>query len=358
MTGKQSPLLRPGRVPEAFDGIQVNYCKNPTCRNFGVPPPQKGTKGRLAAGAVPDSYRSGNTAGQVAILSCKLCSEHPTVKSNRAVAEELKRLEMELDLPSPPCCDTDGCPNQQHPITSREHYQRFGKTASGSTRYRCKACLQVVSFSASPVKRQREASKNRMIFSLLMNKSPMRRICEVADIHPKTLYQRIGFFYEQCRRFAASRELQFFDEAFRRHRAYVSVDRQDYLVNWSNQNDRRNVKLHAVASADHRSGYVFGVHLDFDPSLDAAIIEQAHAAQPELHISHPFRRYARIWLLADYRDAIRTLRRGKAGYGQRGTQAILGGTGVISDVEATYNEVALRDDVERSSLPDSDTQLG
>jgi hypothetical protein len=32
-------------------------------------------------------------------------------------------------------------------------------------------------------------------------------------------------------------------------------------------------------------------------------------------------------------------------------------SGVISDVEATYNEVALRDDVEKSSLPDSDTQL-
>lgn len=37
------------------------------------------------------------------------------------------------------------------------------------------------------------------------------------------------------------------------------------MVNWSNRKDRRNVRLNAIADLD--SGYVFGMHLNFDGSL-------------------------------------------------------------------------------------------
>ncbi len=65
MASKRNALIRPGRVPDAFEGIQVNYCKNPTCSNFGVPPPQKGAKGRPAASLARDSDRSANTSGHI-----------------------------------------------------------------------------------------------------------------------------------------------------------------------------------------------------------------------------------------------------------------------------------------------------
>lgn len=32
------------RVPPAFDGIQVNFCKNPTCGNFSVPADERSQK--------------------------------------------------------------------------------------------------------------------------------------------------------------------------------------------------------------------------------------------------------------------------------------------------------------------------
>lgn len=266
-------------------------------------------------------------------------------------------MSAELVLPNAPKCETVGCDHHEKPVTSRDHYQRFGRTSMGSARFRCKACRRVVTFSASPIKRQRDPSKNRIILSLLMNKSPMRRICEVADIRPKTLYQRISFFHEQCRRFVATHEQAFFENGFRHARAYVCVDRQDYLVNWSNQDDRRNVRLHAVASADQRSGYVFGVHLDFDATLNAVAVEADHAAHPELHVSHPFRRYARVWLQADYRDAIRTHQRRKASQQTRKWKLSQEGAGVISDVAAAYEDTMHREDVEQSALPDVDTQL-
>ena len=49
--------------------------------------------------------------------------------------------------------------------------------------------------------------KNKMIFALLMNKSPFRRISEVAGIGPSGLYGKIDFLHEQCLAFAAAREL-------------------------------------------------------------------------------------------------------------------------------------------------------
>ena len=38
------------RIPPSVDGIQVNFCKNPTCRTFGVPPDLYSRKGRPQLG--------------------------------------------------------------------------------------------------------------------------------------------------------------------------------------------------------------------------------------------------------------------------------------------------------------------
>ena len=45
------------RVPEPFEMIQVNHCKNPTCPNFGVPASTKvQPRGRHADPAKQDGY--------------------------------------------------------------------------------------------------------------------------------------------------------------------------------------------------------------------------------------------------------------------------------------------------------------
>ena len=46
---------------------------------------------------------------------------------------------------------------------------------------------------------------------------------------------------------------------------YVAADRQNYVVNWSSQDNKRNVVPHAAGGTDDETGYVFGAHLDFDP---------------------------------------------------------------------------------------------
>lgn len=348
-------MVRPDRAPAAVDGVQVNFCKNPRCRNFGVPP-RLGKAPKGPHTKIEPDYRAVGVGDNLPGIMCAYCGEAPMVKSNLAVIQERNRMLGELDAEELSTCRTPGCSNATHSVTSSEHFQRFGKTAAGSFRYRCKACSKMVSVPVRSTLRQRQEDRNQLIFSLLMNKSPMRRLCEVADINPETLYQRIDFFHEQCRLFAAQHEQRFLTD-FTADRMYIAVDRQDYVVNWSSQADRRNVTLHAVGSSDQRSGYVFGMHLDFDRSVDACAVEADHSAAPESHLALAFRRHARLWLKADYYDALRTSRKMKKVRERARKISLLAGPGVIADVDMSYQVTIERKDVEISEDVDHDTQL-
>lgn len=332
-------------MPAAADGIQINYCKNPACQNYGVPALEKSGSKQMN-----DGYIASGGGTSTPVLRCKLCGEFPPIKSNIAVSEELTRLLADLTPAPAPSCPDSHCANHNIPVNSgKGHYQSYGMTHSGSKRYLCKECRKTFTVSSVSTLRQRHSDKNQMIFSLLMNKSPMRRICEVAEINPKTLYQRIDFFHEQCKAFAAAHERPLF-EGMAIPRLYIAVDRQDYTVNWSNQHDKRNVIMHAVGSADHGSGYVFGMHLDFDPSLDPALIEADAAVRNDQATSYPFRRYARLWLRSDYTDHMRQnsrMRKRKNNVARD----------VTTDVADTYDTFADRLDVETPFSQSFDTTL-
>src|SRR3989304_1612219 len=87
----------------------------------------------------------------------------------------------------------------------------------------------------------------------------------------KVLYHRIDFIHQQCLAFAADRERKLATLSIRR--LYLAVDKQDHLVNWTERKDKRNVVLSAIASADNATGYVFGIHPNFDSSIDRDAVE-------------------------------------------------------------------------------------
>jgi hypothetical protein len=111
----------------------------------------------------------------------------------------------------------------------------------------------------------------------------------------------------------------------------------------------QNVIMHAVGSADHASGYVFGMHLDFDPSLDPAQIEADAIARNDHAVSYPFRRYARLWLQSDYTDYIRQRKRMKKRTARM--------KDVSNDVAETYDTLIDRLDVEVPLSQTFDTTL-
>jgi len=343
------------RIPLEVGGIQVNFCKNPLCSNFGVPASQAPQPRGPGAKSNPnrDTYTVIAQKKNVPGLHCQKCGEYPTLKSNQAIYEEVGRF-LEYLIPKTPqtTCPNSGCHNNcievdAHPF----RYQRFGKTKSGSDRFRCKACGKVFSVTIpdpkkSPISRQNvHGYKNIGIFELLVNKTPLNRICEIKEIQFRSLMQHIGFIHRQCLAFVAGRERIL--PQMNLGERYLAVDRQDYVVNWARQKNRRNIILHGIGSADLGTSYVFGMHLDYDPFVDIDAIADEVAKTEEDMLPLPFRRYARLWMPSDYEAAALHAKTPKSK-----TAA-----SVPAKVLATYQEAIGRDDVEVFDHPNSLSQL-
>lgn len=231
---------------------------------------------------------------------CKLCSETFGLKSNHGVAEEVARLTDYLRLPPEPACPTEGCVQNAKGIHSyADAYQRFGRTSAGSLRYRCKACRKLFAVATSATPRQKRADVNALVFRLLVNKMPMRRICETAGIGPQTLYTKLRFLSERARNFARRHEASLL-EGRELPPLLLSTDRQDYLINWGTSTDRRNIRLHGIGTADNRSSFVFGMHIDYDSRLDPGNVEIEALECGDYDVRQPFRRFARVWLKRDW----------------------------------------------------------
>lgn len=334
-------------MPPDVDGIQVNFCKNPACANYGIPPLAAVARGRPTHAGPQDSYIVTATGVNVPTVTCRVCGENPPLKSNAGIVEECARFLRDLEARPNACCPDPTCANHEVPVGAEAgHYQGFGLTRSGSQRYRCKACGKTFAVGKSTT-RHKQPHKNKMVFALLVNKSPFRRISEVAAIGPSGLYGKIDFLHDQCLAFAAARERRLL-AGMPLSRLYLATDRQDYVVNWTQQEDRRNVVLHAVGTADNVTGYVFGLHLNYDPALDVDAIERAAVAAGDYPSKLPFRRYARCWLRADYRAAAAR----SVAPSRKLTKSHL-----ESAIAATYAEAAQRAEVEVAETPDANQRL-
>jgi transposase-like protein len=339
------------RIPIAVDGIQVNFCKNPLCLNYGRPAdPAEQPRGPGAATRGRDTYTltggSGSTGNRDRTrLVCSLCDESLPIKSNVAIHEELERLTAYLQPVMEPSCPSQDCPNHLVGISIPKTYYFFGKTKSGSQRYRCRLCNITFAIGSTPTIRQRRPEVNETVFRLLVNKMPLKRICEAADINIETLYRKINFIHRQCLVFAAKHEKQL--PGLSISRLYISVDRQDHVVNWKKANDKRNITLSALGSADNKTGFVFGIHVNYDPNQDSTETNRDAEAIEDIAVRPPHRRYARLWLESDYAAAVSLAQKQVNGVGK----ALYG---TISEV---YDAAIARDDIETAEIQTFETGL-
>lgn len=289
------------RVPiEHPHGLNINFCKNPNCSNFGVPIEETAQKG---AGAV-NRYTVVASGKNLPAARCNSCNEIFPLKSNNGVFEETWRIAGQT-FHEPSCPDQD-CDNHRVGVSTKKAYFSLGLTKTGSQRYRCRECEKMFSVkdaSRDPTARHKLADKSRLIMELLVNKMPQRRIVEVAGITAPILYNRIDFLYEQARAFLTHYESKLPETAIKR--LYVGVDRQEYAINWSRREDKKNIILSACAAADNLSGYVFGMETNFDAGVNALEVEKFNYATNDYLLPPPHRKFARLWIQADYEAAIR-----------------------------------------------------
>ncbi|MFZ4858455.1 MAG: transposase [Desulfuromonadaceae bacterium] len=162
------------------------------------------------------------------------------MKSNLAICEELARLNNYLVPKIGPSCPVETCPNHSVSIPATTAYLFYGKTKSGSQRYRCRKCQKTFAVGGATL-RQKRLEVNETVFKLLVNKMPFNRIMEVAEISASTLYGKIDFIHQQCLDFSAIHERRLPEIPI--PRLYLSVDRQDHVINWELAADRRLPQL-------------------------------------------------------------------------------------------------------------------
>ena len=154
------------RVPAACNGIQVNYCKNPLCPNFGVPVSNEAqSRGRYANQLKQDGYIAGkrhikDKAHAIPLIryTCKYCKAEFPAKSNLGIFEETNRYSSYLERVLEPACSNESCPNHGKSIFEHKNLYRnkgFATKSRSSKKYLCKSCGTHISVKVKSTKRQR-----------------------------------------------------------------------------------------------------------------------------------------------------------------------------------------------------------
>tara|TARA_R110001592_G_scaffold337894_1_gene624715 strand:+ start:248 stop:2035 length:1788 start_codon:yes stop_codon:yes gene_type:complete len=293
--------IQQSRIPSTSFGINVNRCPNPRCDNFDI---------EALNSKDDDNYKISSIGKNASALKCLKCGRHFTVKSNKAVHEELERFNSYQQMSTiyrqdGKCCHLVKCSNfgkfvSKHP----NNYRKRGKTSKGNQRYQCLSCLITFTFGSN--KRMShpdtKSHENTALFRLLVNQTSINRAMELTDLTPTAIYKKIDMFYERCISFLKEREQQLKEMPIRFLR--LSTDRQDYIVNWTHRKDKRNIVLSSIGTTDKKSRYVFGMEVNFDPSIDINNIvnEPFYEEQEKLKIFN--RDHARIWTPRDFNKAI------------------------------------------------------
>lgn len=285
----KEPTARP--IPRAFkdpvtdEMVQLNYCKNPNCENYGVPAknPEKNKDGKPKRG-LGNNYKLTNVRdGKV--LTCKLCNTSTRLINNRAFVLESQRVKSEHTLAGASCNNIKiekgrgkgkPCPNVNKDILEHpEQYVKKGKKTSTvkgqshmySQKYECKRCGKRFNVPNDPQMGQRKAELNKQLFKALVNKGIINRIQEELEVAPTFIYNRIEFFYRQCIQFDQWHVRNNID-CLAGKALEVSMDRQHYLANWNDKRTRKPTKLVNTSTVDNRSRFVFASTINFDFESD------------------------------------------------------------------------------------------
>lgn len=288
------------RLPHPYNGVNVNFCKNPLCSNFGKPAELEDRRGKKRGNQ--GSLYTVTGTGSALSITCRCCGTSSVVKSNKAVYEEYERdLEL-LATPSGLHCPQVSCSNYFKPVDSHpKSYLSHGSTPSGSKRFRCKACNKTFS-ELKPHQRQRSSHENKTVFQMLVAKVCISKIAQITGLAPKTVYDKIDFLHSQCLKFLASRERRVVDLDLGRMR--VSTDMQDYMINWPTKKLRKTIQFRAIASSCLETGYVLACHPQLDTRFDTNEVQELVEKCGDLDKKPAFREYARLWNYEDYASAL------------------------------------------------------
>jgi transposase-like protein len=291
-----------GRFPPEVDEIQVNFCRNTACENFGMPEIlRKAGPGKQAKGTPPPRYVLSSKHWQTPYFKCKACGQKFPLKSNAAISEEYRRISKYLIPPEDPCCNNVWCKNHTVPATSGPKFYYLNDRRNGAVRYVCRECGGSVTVRTTPKKRKDSSSDRQMFLDIVAEKN-IRNITRNYKLSRHKVYLNIDYYYKLCQEFMASRERRLiYGQPIKR--LEIGVDCQRFLTNWTRSEDRRNTELYGIMAADNISGYVFPISINYEPDADAELVEENAEIVGDHNVPYAFRKYARLWLQSDYEES-------------------------------------------------------
>ena len=286
--------------------LQVNHCPNPHCENYGVP--ARSERGK--PGPSPDrdmAYKVHSTSkGSTPSIRCKSCGGNPPLKSNAGIAAEIERMLAAEAIQKyeeiTGCSDWD-CKNHARPVAlHKKQYRKRGLPASGQGHYyECKCCGRKTLVSDPIRLHGTNRSRAADIFGRIANKSPVRGTVRGSGCRGTAGYYRIvDFIVARCRSCSGAIDRALIEGrlSFPKN-LVIESDAQEYTLNWVSRLDRRNVVLSSYCTADSRSGFVLGMHANFDGRVNPFEINVEAAGNGDLEVPDPFRQYAQYWLAGD-----------------------------------------------------------
>lgn len=351
------------QFPESHQGLQINFCKSPSCQAFGLAPESKVIVENNESQQVNDDhiqdqakkthpvYKTSGTGKNEASIVCKLCSARKAngepvqvsfmMKSNQAVYEEYQRISAYL-LPNELKCRNSECPTNVDgkPLKLKKR----GFTKAGHQRYQCLTCGTSLTDSDGS-RPHRRAEINLRLFDLLVSKVPLRKIAKLLHISQKTIYDKIDFIHKQCMKFVAERELRLLEGKLKLNRLYLSTDRQVQITNWVKRNDKRNTELYGIGTACLRTGYVFAFNFNFDHhELQEDVEAYAHFVGDTERPKH-HRDTARVWLEEEFEAvAIRSIKAPVVA-----AMDLIDAAAQKAKIDETYNENLASEDFDSST---------
>lgn len=303
------------RIPKEHKGIQLNFCRTPTCENFGVSEDEYelnlhekdkiATQGKRSARL----YTISGVGKDESALRCKVCAterKHDPfrrqifhqIKSNKAAHEQFGLISRYLDTPDIECPNED-CPSHTENLVSK--VKKAGKTAAGAQRYRCGHCA--ISWTGDRTEKDVGSPElNKIFFKLLISRIAIRKIGFVLDMAPATIYRRLDFLHRQCLRFVGARERRLIEKKY--DRIYLCTDTQIHVSNWTDRKIKKNAEFYGIGTADLESSYILAFNFNYDSDVEPNEIEQAAIDANDKILKKHNREYARLWLQYEYDDSL------------------------------------------------------
>jgi len=284
--------------------IQVNFCKNPQCENFGTPAKEEPSK----PGPSPDRdfhYKVTNTAkGRIPAILCKACKEKIPIKSNSGISAEFERITRSiLTTAEKLSCKTTTCPNFGYSVGEHpEYYSKAGHhSITGEQLYVCKSCRKRLLDSDPARIHHKTRHLASDLFSRVANKSPVRgTVRGMALKSPDSYYSILDFISRRCNALSGKFDRRMIDgEVSLPITLKLSVDVQEYQLNWSNKHDRRNTQFSTVCTVDQDTRYILGMSANYDKDADSFLINKEAALNGDTLKPEAFRQRPQYWLSSD-----------------------------------------------------------